>query len=178
MNWEYPMILKSLIVTLSLVIATAANGATTPTGFDSKIDDLATAPLHIVQDMTADLVNDQGFTDRLFGGSRDSTITVSFNTLGQPSIFDDVSFGVGTAKDDYSLGSTAPTGAISSPFTFEESFFVKAGDELFINFALNNIKGGGYEYKVTAAPIPVPAALPLLASGIAALGLMRRRRKA
>ena len=48
-----------------------------------------------------------------------------------------------------------------------------------IRGVINGLAGGGYSGTLnTSAPIPVPAALPLLISGLGMLGLFRRRIKA
>ena len=42
----------------------------------------------------------------------------------------------------------------------------------------NSIAGAGFDYTVNVAPVPLPAALPLLGAGLLGMGLLGRRRKA
>lgn len=171
------MMMKAILAAGAVALATAASAATTPAVYPTDLDDLAVTPISMGGSLV-DVNSGFGFTDALSGGSVAYSVTVAFELMGDSStIIDDVSFGVGTGKDLYDIAGGAVTGV---PFSFLETFTVAAGDELFVNFALNNIKGAQYSYNLSAtpAPIPLPAALPLMAAGLAALGFAARRRKA
>jgi hypothetical protein len=57
--------------------------------------------------------------------------------------------------------------------------FVLGGDARFVIVSYDAIKNAGFELTATATPVPLPAALPMIAAGMAALGFVgARRRKA
>lgn len=169
------MMMKAILAAGAVALATAASAATTPILFDNDLDEVAVTPVGF-SDTVVDWNNSFGFTDRFFGGDVDYRVKVTFELAGDAAtVLDDVSFGVGTGRDLYDIAGGAVAGV---PFSFFDTFRVAAGDELFVNFALNNIKGAYFSYEVSATPVPVPAALPLMAAGLAALGFAARRRKA
>lgn len=167
--------LRTAIAALAIVYGGASQALTV---YHTDIDDLINAPIAFGE--SGDILPGSAFTDRLFGGSQDVFVTVSFAAVGTPSVWDQVRFGVGTASQDYSLGSTGPTGIVGPTVNYVQTFRVTASNELFITFDLNNIKGG-YEYSVEANAVPLPPSLALLGSGVALIGaaqLRRKRRKA
>lgn len=62
------------------------------------------------------------------------------------------------------------------------AFTVQPGDTVTLTImwsdGLTTSKDIGLDFSLEATPVPVPAGLPLLASGIAAVGIIRRRRRA
>jgi hypothetical protein len=165
------MTLRSLLTAAAVAAAPFAAGATPVTPFD--LDDIASGmdPFPVTV-LPADLTSANSFIIELNGGSVDYKVTVDFALTGNPSPVV-ASYGVGAS-------STVLSPIADGMFSDLTVEVVGAGDSLFVNFDVSSIKAGGYTLDITAmtAPqIPVPAALPLIASGLAALGFVGARRR-
>jgi hypothetical protein len=87
------------------------------------------------------------------------------------------------------LPTTVGSGGSTDGSVFYFGYIVGNGDPLISSVAFNTTTGGGDFFafddftigdraQVTTPAIPVPAALPLLATGLGSFGLLRRRRGA
>lgn len=86
--------------------------------------------------------------------------------------------GIPPGATSYFLGWTSPLGTTGGSVAVLQSAALTAGTYVLeIRGNVVGTAGGSYAGVLNVAPVPLPAALPLLLSGLGALGAARRRRK-
>lgn len=118
--------------------------------------------------------NQQGALDDDASGNGSITFTLlsgpSFSLLGFSAV-DDGTFSI--SVDGNTLGTLRPGDDRATAITsFAASPILNIGDSFTVNY-----RGSGAVDSIGLAPVPLPAALPLLAAGLGGLAYMGRRRK-
>jgi hypothetical protein len=121
----------------------------------------------------------------MLDGVRYQTLVAPFP--GAPTLVDNPAFWPSPALMGIVLPAVPVPGVVGPVLQFGNTASVTGGVTTYFNnwgisdCDIQRFCGGGQvlgTYSVTLAPVPLPAALPLAAGGLAALALLRRRRRA
>jgi hypothetical protein len=139
--------------------------------FDLTGGQLVTAAEVLLPDQTASYtfkaLNSLTVSDIAFGGTGNNAGA----DLGS------VTFGL-TSPPTNSFSSIVVSGTSSAGTSFLPGFTVAGGDSFTIFYADGISAPVSVDFSFSTTPVPVPAALPLLIGGVAALGAVARKKKA
>ncbi|OYT85578.1 MAG: hypothetical protein CFE46_17715 [Burkholderiales bacterium PBB6] len=161
--------MKKFIIASALAVTSVASFAVnTDIGTDLSYNSLTGNDAH--------LTGNASFMATLAAGTY--SYSFQFATAGKTAV--DVVW-LSTSGDKYSNGVddirvlTEP--ATLSPGLYTGTFTLNKTDKIFLNTDVSKGKKGGYDVAYSITPVPEPETYAMFAAGLAALGLMSRRRK-
>ncbi len=161
--------MKKFIIASALAVASVASfAANTDIGTDLSYNSLTGTD--------ARLTGNASFMATLAAGTY--SYSFQFVTTGKTTV--DVAW-LSTSGDKFSTGEddfrilTEP--ATLTPGTYTGTFTLDKADKVFLNTSVSKGNNSGYNVAYSITPVPEPETYAMFAAGLAALGLMSRRRK-